>query len=180
MVVWSSTKDSDYLKSGLRIELESIDEMHDFAKETLIMLRDGPMKIKQVESKVYNQYLIFVWKTEPRDILSRPVNSNLFIRNKEELERRHTEIRKTISNHKDIPHKLQENIKPSEINSVFYTLAIFLGLAGDFVLSSNSARKNVGERFGDLVIGLLDFLNVTSTDKIQPYGKSKIDCIIGP
>lgn len=168
------------LDNALRNSIDNFSGFHDFTVDTYDLIDTKSLEKIECSSNTYDEYIFYLWDISPRSIQTRPINSNLYILEKQDFSDKYSELLSQIESFLSSGNKKPQNISPTLLNSVLYTISISLGIAGDIVLESQGARKNVGERFGDFIVSLFKKLDITHSTEIQPYGKSRIDLIMSP
>jgi len=168
------------LEELIRHPITDIEVFYELTLKTFDLLSNEEIITLNSSSNTYDQYQFFVWDISPRPVKTRPVNSNLYISEKDQFDEDFNKLIAKIEEFASSNDIQAPDISPNLINSVLYTLSISLGIAGDIVLESQGAKKNVGERFGDLILALLKKTQITHSAEIQPYGKSRIDLVLSP
>lgn len=172
------------IRSELRHSIEDLDDAYDLSISIHELLQNDDINEVIAQSRVYDNYKFFThsvstdssFRPGQRLIISRPINSDLFIDDLEEFSNSYNEF---ISIIEDPPTSHLDEAS-FVIHSTVYTISICLGVGMDFLMDQQSARKNFGERFGDVIISVFDRMGITHSTEIKPFDKNQLDVIISP
>lgn len=166
------------LRKQLGTTQESVESIESTVFNVLKMLeQDDEIEERNSTSQVYSKYKFFYREMTPREIISRPVNTELFIEDKNDFKAKLGKFLDILGNSRKGEGTQDER---KLVNSVAYTLGVGFGVGADFVMGPNEARKNVGERFGDIISIIFESMGVEFSSEARPYGKSRIDLVLTP
>lgn len=154
------------IRSNLKSPIKSLEEFARLTSDILDYLSIGDIQFEPANSNKYEEYSFFKKNEIASSVASRPVNRNKFIQNSDEF------MEKFLSMSLEPPYE--------DVEEVFYTMAITLGVALDLVVKPQTARKNVGNRLEEFYSSILNELEVTHSTEVQPLGKSRIDIVMSP
>lgn len=166
------------LRNQLGSPHDSLSSVHDTVIGVLRMLeRDDEIKERNSTSQVYSKYKFFYREMAPRELISRPVNTELFIENRNSFREKFGEFLEVLEDSRESGGTREER---KLVNSMAYTMGAGFGVGADFVMGPNEARKNVGERFGNIISAIFGNMEVEFSSEARPYGKSRIDLVLSP
>ncbi|MGE8512798.1 MAG: hypothetical protein ACN6N7_08865 [Chryseobacterium culicis] len=171
------------LDKDLQTQKQNLEQ---FADITLRVLQYLPNVISNKEIK--NNYTIYTSEIRGGKKFIRPINNNLFISKPEDFIN-------YFNNLKEIFGKIKNNdpITDSEkdsIDAILYTIQQSIGAGFDLLVSENSARKHVGNRFEELIKAVFTELEIVNkkvvlqipyeTDEGSKIYKCENDLILSP
>lgn len=176
----SSEAMEDKLNYAITCKIGSFGILGAIVNTTLTYLTYNHIEEVPANSQKYDNYVFYDKHSLTGKKTTRPINSDLFIKDPEEFNEKFQQVSSYFKEWTKFKELIQTEIPRDTIKEVFYTIAMSLGIISDFTLSSQGARKNLGNRIEDLYSRMLDHMGVTYSNEIQPYGKSRIDIIISP
>ena len=173
------------LKQELRMPSDSLSEAYRLAYSTLELLDCDYISEEKAHSRAYAEYKFFTadvrtegpFGTDSEEVISRPVNDDVFIQDTETFADKYDEFESLLHD-----FDVDEIAQPTRqlIRTVTYSLTISIGIAMDFLLDQQGARKNSGERFDDTIISIFEELAVVNSAEIKPFDQNQLDIIISP
>lgn len=174
------------LPSELREPLTSLNEAREVTLAVLGLLDRGFVKERSADSTKYSEYVFFAMEkveatpfaiTQTKEI-SRPVNAEFFIRDRQEFSESFDQLLTSLS-YTDFSDVVPDETR-NLIQKVLYTIGMSFGIGMDFTIEDQGAKKNIGERFSQVLSGIFGHLGVASSTEIQPFNLSRLDIIISP
>ncbi len=172
------------LVEELQVKKESLEEFHSVAERILRYMYD-----MIDEEQRYNDYLICSSTTAGTRKVIRPFNTMLFLRDPEHFNQEFKNIKKLLNRAKLSERNFREN-DIQIVNKVFYTIQQSVGIGFDLLVSPNSARKHVGNRFEELMREAFRALGIAlkrivlsipyQTPEGEKYYKSETDIVLSP
>jgi hypothetical protein len=169
------------LAKDLQKPKENLQEFADITNRVLSHIENVITAKRQ-----YRDYFLLVSESGGTKKYIRPINSNIFIFNKDEFNKQFysfISLLKQISDKKSRIVKEQNNV----IDTVVYTIQQSIGMGLDLLVESNSAKKHVGNRFEELIRSIINELGISNKKVILkiPYSKNnyyrcETDLIISP
>ena len=172
------------LSEDLQLSKSTLEE---FKKITERVLRYMPAVIN--EEFTYGDYLLCSSTTAGMRKTIRPYNFNLFLKDLNEFNKNyHTFLSLTEKLKKGERHFL--NTDYNIVDKVIYTIQQAIGIGCDLLVEQNSARKQVGNRFEELIRALFKEMGISikkvvlsipySTDDGEKHYRCETDIIISP
>ena len=162
------------LKTALSTEIQSLDEFINLTAKVLTFINDAIVDETVVTTRRYRNYTLFTLEGVTGSVQSRPVNSDLFVLSPSEF-RSEAELLvgflQTLKDGQgwfdDGNAEYAEFVDGGRFDSIVYTMAQGVGVALDAVYGeANSARKNAGMRFEDLMRVLFDACGVPNGRRV--------------
>ncbi len=143
------------LDQDLQTQKQNLDQFGEIAIRVLNYLPNVVSK-----SEIKNDYTIYSSEIAGTIKFIRPINNKLFI-NQPEIFKERFENLKTILNKIRKDELILEEDKKC-IDSTLYTIQQSIGAGFDLLVSENSARKHVGNRFEELIKSIFTELEVVN------------------
>ena len=137
---------------------QSLDEYFDICYSFLGLLESEPTKIT---SPSHPNYIFYQYDANFKYIITRPINSDLFISNKNDFEATVPILMDFLQDLKREGNSIINNAKwgdfisSNTINNMVYTIQQSIGCIADAFEIPNQARKRQGQLFENLIIQLI-------------------------
>lgn len=142
------------LIEDLESSKQNLEEFFEVTKRVLLYI---PNVVSNTTT--YRDYKILTYSSAGTTKMARPINKILFIDEVPEFENKYNDFIKLM---KSFPNIEDTTDNHNLINSVVYTMQQSIGVGLDFLSEPNSARKHVGNRFEELIRGILTSLPVSN------------------
>lgn len=164
---------SEDLLNLLKKELASLNDAYKISLEVLKLTT--PLKKIWSRSKSYENYFFYL---VDKNKISRPINSNLYIDNINDFKNKYLEFKNCLKNISKFKKDTKLNNEMLKLlDCIPYTIGINIGIGADIILSEQEAKKNVGERFKELVDLIFKEIGILTSREIK-YG-SYVDIVLG-
>jgi hypothetical protein len=174
--------------ASLDIDLQQKKEtIAEFGELTVRVLKHFPNVLSGFETK--SQYRIYISTIAGTSKFLRPINENLFLFKPSHFDRDFKLFNSILKKIKDKETKFTSNERQI-IDKVVYTMQQSIGAGLDLMVSQNSARKHVGNRFEELVKAIFTEIGISNkktvlqipyeTDEGEKIYKCENDLILSP
>ncbi|MEW6196193.1 MAG: hypothetical protein AB1521_13670 [Bacteroidota bacterium] len=155
-------KNAISLAEDLQLRKENLSEFKNITLRVLNYIDD----VLNQESN-YGKYIICNSKIAGTTKPVRPYNSDLFLRKVRSFEKEFLKFDAIIN---DLRNEKVSNDKNNYhvIDSILYTIQQTVGIGLDLLVEPNSARKNVGNRFEELMRVLINHIGIPMKKLILP------------